>query len=174
MQGSRVLKVYSGYSSLRESIVTNDGIVKGSNDVEVLYMKFYPGDTKLDLMKSVLDPVVKPVLSTSGFVFDLSSSSVKSCPAECQSEIKDAMESGFNGIVYVAQGDFTIVSEDDFIEVLNYLTVSLKSVVGGHRGVRCYLKVSRVIQERIRLFRAVSWQNLEVGISLDDCVLRIN
>ena len=169
-----MLKVYSGYSSLRESVVTKDGITSGSNDVEVLYMKFYPGDTKLDLMKSVLDPVVKPVLSTSGFVFNLGSTSVKSCPAECQSEIKDAIKSGFNGIVYVAIGDFTIVSEDGFIEVLNYLTDSLKSIIGCHKGVRCYLKVSRVVQERIRCFRAVSRNNLEVGISLEDCVLRIN
>lgn len=169
-----MLKVYSGYSSLRESIVTKDEVTSGSNDVEVLYMKFYPGDAKLDLMKSVLDPVVKPVLSTSGFVFDLGSASVKSCPAECQSEIKDAIQSGFNGIVYVANGDFTIVSEDDFVEVLNYLTNSLKSVIGCRRGVRCYLKVSRVVQERIRRFRAVSWNNLEVGISLEDCILCIN
>lgn len=169
-----MLKVYSGYSSLRESVVTKDGITSGSSDVEVLYMRFYPGDTKLDLMKSVLDPVVKPVLSTSGFVFDLGSASVKSCPAECQSEIKDAIQSGFNGIVYVANGDFTIVSEDDFVEVLNHLTDSLKSIIGCHKGVRCYLKVSRVVQERIRCFRVVSWKNLEVGISLEDCVLRIN
>ena len=169
-----MLKVYSGYSSLRESVVTKDGVTSGSDDVEVLYMKFYSGDTKLDLMKSVLDPVVKPVLSTSGFVFDLGSASVKSCPIECQSEIKDAIQSGFNGIVYVANGDFTIVSENDFIEVLNYLTDSLKCIIGCHRGVRCYLKVSRVVQERIRRFRAVSWKNLEVGISLEDCILRIN
>lgn len=169
-----MLRVYSGYSSLRESLVTEDGISSGSNDVEVLYMKFYPGDAKLDLMRSVLDPVVKPVLFTSGFVFDLSSDSVKSCPVECQFEIKDAIQSGFNGIVYVANGDFTIVSEADFIEVLNYITVSLKNIVGCHRDVRCYLKVSRVVQERIRRFRAVSWQNLEVGISLEYCVLCIN